>query len=96
VAPQVAPPSPTFNLVKPVDQQCAFQIGVDRHEGLSWGVAAERGRGAEFEFENCSVKPWEGERIHEIGVDDLELTLGSGKVHGQASIDDLAWERSNK
>ncbi|KAG6773955.1 hypothetical protein POTOM_021300 [Populus tomentosa] len=95
VAPQVAPPSPTFNLVKPVDQQCAFQIGVDRHEGLSWGVAAERGRGAEFEFENCRVKPWEGERIHEIGVDDLELTLGSGKVHGQASIDDLAWERSN-
>ncbi|KAJ6413101.1 hypothetical protein OIU84_006000 [Salix udensis] len=56
--------------------------GVDRHGGLSWGVAAERGRGAEFEFENCRVKPWEGERIHEIGVDDLDLTLGIGKALG--------------
>jgi brassinosteroid resistant 1/2 len=26
------------------------------------------------------VKPWEGERIHEVGLDDLELTLGSGKA----------------
>ncbi len=25
---------------------------------------------------------WEGERIHEVGVDDLELTLGSGKSRG--------------
>ncbi|KAL2346341.1 hypothetical protein Fmac_000341 [Flemingia macrophylla] len=25
------------------------------------------------------VKPWVGERIHEVGLDDLELTLGSGK-----------------
>ncbi|GER47929.1 brassinosteroid signalling positive regulator family protein [Striga asiatica] len=24
------------------------------------------------------VKPWEGERIHEVGMDELELTLGSG------------------
>ncbi|KAH8503510.1 hypothetical protein H0E87_014694 [Populus deltoides] len=82
VAPHVAPPSPTFNLVKPVAQQSGFQDGVDRHGGLSWGAAAERGRGAEFEFENCMVKPWEGERIHEIGVDDLELTLGGGKARG--------------
>ncbi|CAN1814223.1 BES1/BZR1 homolog protein 1 [Linum perenne] len=29
-----------------------------------------------------SVKPWEGERIHEMGVDDLELTLASGKGAG--------------
>ncbi|KAG8386447.1 hypothetical protein BUALT_Bualt03G0149700 [Buddleja alternifolia] len=26
------------------------------------------------------VKPWEGERIHEFGSDDLELTLGSSKT----------------
>ncbi|CAB4296355.1 unnamed protein product [Prunus armeniaca] len=25
------------------------------------------------------VKPWIGEKIHEVGLDDLELTLGSGK-----------------
>ncbi|KAJ6420020.1 hypothetical protein OIU84_030026 [Salix udensis] len=82
VAPQAAPPSPTFNLVKPVAQQNGIQDEVDGHGGLSWGAAGERGRGAEFEFENCRVKPWEGERIHEIGVDDLELTLGGGKARG--------------
>ena len=82
MAPQVAPPSPTFNLVKPVAQQNGNQDEVDGHGGLSWGTAGERGRGAEFEFENCRVKPWEGERIHEIGVDDLELTLGGGKARG--------------
>ncbi|CAA6653566.1 unnamed protein product [Spirodela intermedia] len=27
------------------------------------------------------VKAWEGERIHDVAVDDLELTLGSGKQH---------------
>ncbi|KAJ9170826.1 hypothetical protein P3X46_018900 [Hevea brasiliensis] len=76
VASQVAPPSPTFNLVKPMAQQSGFQDGVDGHERLGWGATAERGRGLDFEFENGRVKPWEGERIHEIGVDDLELTLG--------------------
>lgn len=30
------------------------------------------------------LAPWEGDRIHEIGVDDLELTLGS--VKGQACL----------
>uniref|UniRef100_A0A2P2JRK2 Protein BZR1 homolog n=1 Tax=Rhizophora mucronata TaxID=61149 RepID=A0A2P2JRK2_RHIMU len=81
-APQVAPPSPTFNLIKPVAQQSGFQDGLDGHGGPGWAAAAavERGRGSEFEFENGRVKPWEGERIHEIGVDDLELTLGSGKA----------------
>ena len=25
---------------------------------------------------DVSVKPWEGEKIHDVGIDDLELTLG--------------------
>lgn len=68
--------------MKPAAQQGSVLDGVDEHAGLDWGAAAERGRGSEFEFENGKVKPWEGERIHEVGVDDLELTLGSGKTHG--------------
>ncbi|KAG2719999.1 hypothetical protein I3760_02G015900 [Carya illinoinensis] len=78
VAHLAAPPSPTFNLMKPVAQQ-GFLRDVDGHGGLDWGAAAQRGRGAEFEFESGNVKPWEGERIHEVGAEDLELTLGSGK-----------------
>ncbi|KAG5061099.1 hypothetical protein AAZX31_01G165000 [Glycine max] len=70
-----APPSPTFNLMKPAMQQIAAQ------EGMQWGSVAERGRGgSDFDFENGRVKPWEGERIHEVGMDDLELTLGVGKA----------------
>ncbi|CAN6450644.1 unnamed protein product [Victoria cruziana] len=48
----------------------------------SGGSAAGAG---DFEFECGRVKPWEGERIHEdcgeeeIGLEDLELTLGNGK-----------------
>jgi brassinosteroid resistant 1/2 len=75
-----APPSPTFNLMKPVALQGSLQDGGNGHEALDWGAAAEKGRGSEFEFESGIVKPWEGERIHEVGVDDLELTLGSGKT----------------
>ncbi|KAA3484607.1 protein BRASSINAZOLE-RESISTANT 1-like [Gossypium australe] len=64
------PTSPTFfKLVKPLPPQ-------NLHNDL--GVK-DKGRGAEFEFESGQVKPWEGERIHDIGMDDLELTLGSGK-----------------
>ncbi|KAE8707082.1 Protein BZR1-like protein 1 [Hibiscus syriacus] len=66
-----APPPPTFNLVKRVVQ---FQ-----HDQLQ-GNVAQKGRCTEFEFGNCRVKPWEGERIHEIGIDDLELTLGTSKT----------------
>ena len=75
-----APPSPTFNLVKRVVQQNPLQDGVTGHGGVTWGTVTEMGRGSEFEFENGRVKPWEGERIHEIGVDDLELTLGTSKT----------------
>ncbi|KAG2263473.1 hypothetical protein Bca4012_014544 [Brassica carinata] len=31
---------------------------------------------------DVSVKPWEGEKIHDVGVDDLELTLGNAKGRG--------------
>lgn len=40
----------------------------------------EIGRSAEFDFGGGQVKPWVGEKIHEVGLDDLELTLGSGKA----------------
>lgn len=76
-----APPSPTFNLVKrAVQQHNPLQDGARSHGVVTWGTVTELGRGSEFEFENGRVKPWEGERIHDIGVDDLELTLGTSKT----------------
>ncbi|KAK8642458.1 hypothetical protein V6N13_011800 [Hibiscus sabdariffa] len=63
------PTSPTFNLVKPLAPQ-----------SLPNNLIGEKGRVSEFQFESGQVKPWEGERIHEVGLDDLELTLGSGKA----------------
>ncbi|KAG7587095.1 BES1/BZR1 plant transcription factor N-terminal [Arabidopsis thaliana x Arabidopsis arenosa] len=68
----MVPTSPTFNLVKPAPQQ------------MSPNTAAfqEIGQSSEFKFENSQVKPWEGERIHDVGMEDLELTLGNGKAHG--------------
>ncbi|KAL2348475.1 hypothetical protein Fmac_002475 [Flemingia macrophylla] len=65
-----APPSPTFNLMKPAMQQMAAQ---DVNEGAMWE------RASDFDFENGRVKAWEGERIHEVGMDDLDLTLAVGK-----------------
>ncbi|KAM7250224.1 hypothetical protein ACFE04_022107 [Oxalis oulophora] len=65
------PPSPTFNLVQ--------QKLVNGHGGPSPNF--QNGRASEFEFENGRVMAWEGEIIHEVGVDDLELTLGSVKMH---------------
>ncbi|XP_024971502.1 protein BRASSINAZOLE-RESISTANT 1 [Cynara cardunculus var. scolymus] len=61
------PNSPTFNLVKPMAPVAA-----------TMDAGSEKGKGMEFEFENGGVKAWEGERIHDVGLDDLELTLGSG------------------
>lgn len=63
------PTSPTFNLVKPL---APVVLGND--------VVNENGRGLEFQFEEMQVKPWEGERIHDVGMEDLELTLGNGKA----------------
>ncbi|XP_057755602.1 BES1/BZR1 homolog protein 2-like [Arachis stenosperma] len=75
-----APPSSTFNLEKPAMQHITLQDSMDTNEGMQWGQVAERGRPSNFVFENGRVKPWEGERIHEAGVDELELTLGCGKA----------------
>nr|GMC99138.1 BES1/BZR1 homolog protein 2-like [Ipomoea batatas] len=79
--PLVAPTSPTFNLVQPFSQQSTPLIGVNVHRAFDWAGAAKRSRCSEFDFENAKVMAWEGERIHDIGMDDLELKLGSGKAH---------------
>jgi brassinosteroid resistant 1/2 len=74
---QPAPCSPTFNLVNPSGQPAPFY---NANGESGWGGMAKRARGSEFEFESGTVKAWEGEKIHDMAVDDLELTLGSGKV----------------
>lgn len=79
VAPSAAPTSPTFNLVKPVPQQNILLDALSGRGAFGWAEAAQKGHGSEFNFESCKVMAWEGERIHEVAVDDLELTLGSGK-----------------
>ncbi|CAA2977866.1 protein BRASSINAZOLE-RESISTANT 1-like [Olea europaea var. sylvestris] len=68
-APTMVPTSPTFNLMKPVAQHLT-----------SKDTMLDKGKSTEFGFENVPVKAWEGERIHEVGLDDLELTLGSGNA----------------
>lgn len=76
-----APTSPTFNLVKPLPQQNILLDALSGHGMFGWGkAAAQKGHGADFDFESCKVKAWEGEQIHEVAVDDLELTLGSAKA----------------
>ncbi|KAL3844857.1 hypothetical protein ACJIZ3_002260 [Penstemon smallii] len=75
-----APTSPTYNLIKPVAQKNSPPDSFDGCGEFGWGAAAKKARAPEFEFENCAVMAWEGERIHDIGMDDLDLTLGSGKV----------------
>ncbi|RDX63712.1 Protein BRASSINAZOLE-RESISTANT 1, partial [Mucuna pruriens] len=65
------PISPTWNFIKPVvSQQHKHNLPADRIQEM---------RNSEPEF-GVQVKPWVGERIHEVGLDDLELTLGSGKA----------------
>lgn len=65
------PTSPTFNLVRPV--------GVAQ-QGFNNDILKENGRGPEFQFESAPVKPWEGEKIHDVGMEDLDLSLGIGKT----------------
>ncbi|KAF7829698.1 protein BRASSINAZOLE-RESISTANT 1-like [Senna tora] len=64
------PISPTFNLVKPAVHHILHNNPVQD---------MKRGSAAEFVVQ---LKPWVGEKIHEVGLelDDLELTLGSGKA----------------
>lgn len=57
------PPSPTFNLMKPLLPELVSSNNL---------TAPEIGQ-------NSQVKPWEGERIHDVAMEDLELTLGNSK-----------------
>ncbi|XP_028803037.1 protein BRASSINAZOLE-RESISTANT 1 [Neltuma alba] len=63
-----APTSPTFNLTKPMAQHT-----------LPDNAMQQIRKGSEANF-GVQVMPWVGEKIHEVGLDDLELTLGSGKA----------------
>uniref|UniRef100_A0A0D9X0S4 Protein BZR1 homolog n=1 Tax=Leersia perrieri TaxID=77586 RepID=A0A0D9X0S4_9ORYZ len=66
-----APASPTYNLVNPSG-------GASNSNSMEIeGTAVGRG-GPEFEFDKGRVTPWEGERIHEVAAEELELTLGVG------------------
>ncbi|XP_073123399.1 protein BZR1 homolog 1-like [Henckelia pumila] len=81
-APASAPPlSPTYNLVKPVAHPHSLQDTFDGCGEYRWRSAtAKRSCGPELEFSKGTVKAWEGEIIHDVGMDDLELTLGSRKA----------------
>ncbi|KAJ0247789.1 Protein BRASSINAZOLE-RESISTANT 2 [Hirschfeldia incana] len=68
--PAAVPASPTFNLVRPPVPQQLSPNAVGNQE---------IGQSSEFKFENRQVKPWEGERIHDVAMEDLELTLGNAK-----------------
>ncbi|VFR03659.1 unnamed protein product [Cuscuta campestris] len=66
------PPSPTFNLMNPNNPHHRARLDDPI-------MSDHKGKGVEFGFENnVAVKAWEGERIHEVGLDYLELTLGRG------------------
>ncbi|KAK1435417.1 hypothetical protein QVD17_01180 [Tagetes erecta] len=65
----MSPGSPTFHLLKPMAT-----------ESYTSDAVLGKGKRVEGEFENGGLKAWEGERIHDMGLDDLELTLGSGNV----------------
>jgi brassinosteroid resistant 1/2 len=65
-----APASPTYNLVNSASNSMEMDA-----PAVDWGI---RG-GPEFEFDKGRVvTPWEGERIHEVAAEELELTLGIG------------------
>ncbi|KAI4321000.1 hypothetical protein MLD38_034424 [Melastoma candidum] len=66
-APPLTPRSPSYNLVRPAMLQNSPS-------------SKEQERRSEFEFLKGQVKPWEGERIHEVGMDDLELSAMSGRT----------------
>jgi len=67
------PISPPLNFIKPVVSQ-QHQHNLNHPDNR-----IQEMRNSEVQF-GVQVKPWVGERIHEGGLDDLELTLGSGKT----------------
>lgn len=82
MAATTAPTSPAYNLVNNNNNSNrgggASGSSSMEIEGMM-AAAGERGRGgAEFEFDKGRVTPWEGERIHEVAAEELELTLGVG------------------
>ncbi|OIW14838.1 hypothetical protein TanjilG_30557 [Lupinus angustifolius] len=73
-APSAASPHPfcpslSFSIKPPLQQQHALPDNRGKMQAMTI---------SEAEFGE-QVKPWVGEKIHEVGLDDLELTLGSGK-----------------
>jgi len=66
MAPTTAPASPTYNLVHPGGA------------GAASNANSMEPVHPEFEFDKGRVTPWEGERIHEVAAEELELTLGVG------------------
>lgn len=74
-----APASPTYNLVNPAGGASASNSMELDGNGMAAADIGGRGGGpAEFEFDKGRVTPWEGERIHEVAAEELELTLGVG------------------
>lgn len=73
-----APASPTYNLVHPAGGGASASNSMEL-DGMAAADIGGRGGGpAEFEFDKGRVTPWEGERIHEVAAEELELTLGVG------------------
>lgn len=65
-------PPPSFGVLRPMVQQ----MTLNDH---NMDVGGMMGGGEERLHQNGRIKAWEGEKIHDVGMDDLELTLGSAK-----------------
>nr|GLL39775.1 protein BRASSINAZOLE-RESISTANT 1-like [Ipomoea trifida] len=59
------------------DQRHLFSLFQERVPSND-AMILDKEKSVDFGFENVAVKAWERERIHEVGLDDLELTLGGG------------------
>ncbi|XP_047069336.1 protein BZR1 homolog 1-like isoform X1 [Lolium rigidum] len=73
-----APTSPAYNLVNINRAASGSNSNSMEIEGMTAGEIRGRSGGPEFEFDKRIVTPWEGERIHEVAAEELELTLGVG------------------
>jgi brassinosteroid resistant 1/2 len=73
-----APASPTYNLVSNHGGGASAANSMEMDGAAPAADRSVRG-GLEFEFDKGRVvTPWEGERIHEVAAEELELTLGLG------------------